>query len=196
MKMKTFLVLSLMLIMAGCIPTLTVQPLWSKQQVVSEPALEGRWISPEGDTILRFTSQPKDEYRLNFGSEDGVTDYEAHLIRLDGHLILDLSLEQDALDRLVKGQAFAPILPMHFFAKIRIEGNRLYLGLLHEEEMEKEIDAGVVKVPYSKTPDGVILTGSTAELQEAVGKLAGIAEVWDESVMYRASTVLEPSTGK
>ena len=194
--MRTFLVLSLMLIMAGCIPTLTLQPVWDKQHVVSEPAFEGRWISEEGDSILRVSSQAKDgEYLLDFASEDGVTHYEGHLIRLAGHLILDLSLEKDAGDKLVSGQAFVPVLPAHFFARIRIEGDKLYLGLLADEEMEKQIDAGVVKVQWSKISDGILLTGSTAELQEAVAKLSGDDKIWDESTFYRASSLLAPSGG-
>ncbi len=194
--MRTLLVLSLMLIMAGCIPTLTLQPVWDKQHVVSESAFEGRWISAEGDSVLRVSSQAKDgEYSLDFASEDGVTHYEGHLIRLSGHLILDLSLEQDAIDKLVDGQAFAPVFPAHFFARVRIEGDRLFIGLLADEDMEKQIDAGRVKVQWSKISDGILLTGNTAELQEAVSTLAGDDGIWDESTFHRASSLLQPSGG-
>ncbi len=194
--MRTLLVLSLMLVMAGCIPTLTLQPLWDKEHLVSEPAFESRWISAEGDSILRVTTQIKNrEYSLDFASEDGVSHYEGHLIRLGGHLILDLCLEEDAGDKLVDGQAFAPVLPVHFFARVRIEGDRLYIGLLPEGDMAKQIEAGAVKVQWSKSSAGVILTGDTAELQEAVSRLAADDEIWEESTFCRASSLLEPSAG-
>lgn len=193
--MKTLLVISLMLIMAGCVPTLTLQPLWDKQHAVSEPALEGRWISAEGDSILKVTSQ-NNEYRLDFASEDGTSHYEGHLIRLGGQLILDLSLDSHASEKLIANQAFVPILAMHFFARIRIEGDKMHLGLLSDEDMEKQIDAGKVKVQWTKTQDAVLLTGSTAELQEAVGKLAGDSEIWDESTFHRASSLLATEGGK
>ncbi len=194
--MRTFLVLSLMLMMAGCIPTLTLQPIWDKEHMVSEPTLEGRWISAEGDCVLHVTTQTSDkEYRLDYASEDGVTHYEGHLIRLGDHLILDLCLEDDAANKLVEGQAFAPLIPVHFFALVRIEGDRLYIGLLPEDDMEKQIDTGVVKVPWSKTSDTLILTGSTAELQEAVSRLAGNPEIWEESVFYSASILPEAPAG-
>ncbi len=195
--MRTLLVLSLMLIMAGCIPTLTLQPVWDRQHVVSEPAFEDRWISAEGDGVLRVSSQAKDrEYSLDFATEDGVTHYEGHLIRLAGHLILDLSLEKDAIDKLTHDQAFAPVVPVHFFARIRIEGDKLHIGLLADEEMEKQIDAGRVKVQWSKISDGVLLTGNTAELQEAVSTLGSDDEIWDESTFHRASSLLQPGRGK
>ncbi|RPJ54801.1 MAG: hypothetical protein EHM23_28140 [Acidobacteria bacterium] len=192
--MRTLLILSLLLVMAGCIPTLTLQPLWDKEHAVSETAFEGRWISAEGDSTLRVTNRVKDaKYSLDFASEDGVSHYEGHLIRLQNYLILDLSLEEDAAEKLIDGQAFAPVLPVHFFARVRIEGDKLSIGLLPEDDMEKQIEAGMVKVQRSKTPAGVILTGDTAELQAIVSKLAGDGEVWEESLFYRTSSVL-PST--
>lgn len=194
--MRTLLVLSLMLMLAGCIPTLTLQPVWDKEHLVSEPALEGRWISAEGDSTLRVATHNKDQYLLDFASEDGVTHYEGRLIRLDGHLILDLSLEKDAVDKIVDGQAFAPVLPVHFFARLRIEGDKLHIGLLPDDEMEKQIEAGAVKVQWSKTPDSLILTGNTADLQEAVRRLAGDSEIWEESTFYRASVLPQPTPGQ
>jgi len=192
--MRTLLILSLLLVMAGCIPTLTLQPLWDKEHAVSETAFEGRWISAEGDSTLRVTNRVKDaKYSLDFASEDGVSHYEGHLIRLQNYLILDLSLEEDAAEKLIDGQAFAPVLPVHFFARVRIEGDKLYIGLLPEDTLEKKIEAGMVKVQRSKTPAGVILTGDTAELQAIVSKLAGDSEIWEESLFYRTSSVL-PST--
>jgi len=186
--MRTVLVLSLMLIVAGCTPTLTLHPLWDKEHLASEPALEGRWISAEGDCILQVSAKSKDaEYLLDFGCDDGLSHYKGRLVRLNGHLILDLS--QDDIEKMVEGQAFPPILPVHFFALVRIEGDKLVIGLLPEDDMEKQIQSDNVKLQWSRTDGGAVVTSSTAEVQEAVGKLAGNPEIWEESTFYRASVL-------
>ena len=185
--MRKISAITLMLMLAACGPTLTLQPLWDEQHLVAEPGLEGQWIDSDGERILRFRQGGDKRYTVDFVTADGASRYDGHLVRLGDHLFLDLCLGEKAANTLIEGQAFAPLLPAHFFARLRLDNGRLHLGLLAIEDMQKQIEAGVIKAQTAKAEGDVILTGDTRELQEAVSALAG-SEDWDETVFTRSGT--------
>jgi len=185
--MKQILALSLMFVLVGCGPTLTLQPLWDEQHLVAEPRLEGRWISTDGDAILRFRPAENKQYKVDFISDDGASRYDGHLVRLGEHLFLDLCLSEKSGAALIEGQAFAPLVAVHFFARLRFEADKLHLGLFDDEDMKEQIEAGVVKLRSAKADGGLLLTGDTRELQEAVAALAGAAD-WEETAFSRAGS--------
>jgi hypothetical protein len=83
------------LLLGGCVPILSLHPLYTKEDVVLEKKLPGTWVddanSPE--TTWEFTriDEPENAYRLIFTDEEGKKgSFVAHLLKLEGKLFLDI----------------------------------------------------------------------------------------------------------
>ncbi|MHC4154209.1 MAG: hypothetical protein ACYST6_04725 [Planctomycetota bacterium] len=94
--MKTKKVLSYVLagILAGCVPVMSLHPLYTEQDVAFEEKLLGVWVNdpndPEEIWEFKRPDESKAEYELIFSDKEGKRGiFAAHLVKLDGRLFLD-----------------------------------------------------------------------------------------------------------
>ena len=177
---KILIVLGLVTGLAACVPVVSVHPLFNEGEEVFEPALVGTWKG-QGDfkeNVMSFRKSADKTYELTFPNPKGRErlKYDAHLIKLEQHLFLDLTLNALELNsHKYDFQEFLGFLPCHVFFKIEIEGKVLHLAYLDDEWMRKMTDRGEDSVGHEllgEQKDGIVLTAPTRDLQKLVLKYA------------------------
>jgi len=181
-KLSIYLTLSFLM---GCVPVLSLHPLYTQENIQFKEELVGIWADDSNDTTWEF--KPSEEletgYELIFIGEDehkGI--FQTHLVALEDRYFLDVYPKH-----LPSGQTEDPnvvpwmynaffILPAHSFLKVEFTGTEtMKVWLTMEDELEKLLDEvpdairyEVIEEPESK----IVLTAPTKELQEFVLKYA------------------------
>src|ERR1051326_3676341 len=94
---KRYLVFfALLACLAGCVPVDSLNPLYTANNIIFDPALVGKWVSGNPDEgFLRFDRAAEDSYQMVMVSRnsDSVEEqiYIAHLVSLGGEKFLDVS---------------------------------------------------------------------------------------------------------
>lgn len=89
--------LALVLLLAGCMPVDSLNPLYTAKDIVFDEGLLGAWTSldPSNKSVTSFirtigTTEP-DYYSVKVIEDDGSkTEYQAHLLEIEGHRFLDV----------------------------------------------------------------------------------------------------------
>ena len=165
MRAATIITLAgIALCMAGCLRSL--HPLYTDKDLVFRKDLIGTWIQGEGnkDTWM-FQQSGENSYDLIHTQKGALARFEAHLIRLDKFLFLDLFPDQpDTKNDFYKSH----LIPAHTFSRVWIDGNDLRLALLDNDWMKDMIAEKKVMIKHERLEDGIILTASTEDLQKLV----------------------------
>lgn len=165
---KIILSIALLAILLGGCLTVSLQPLYTENDLVFEPSLIGRWGDPDDDRDDQwlFEAAGEDAYTVTI-IENGQPEaaFDGRLLRLKDHLFLDLfpkSAEgkNDFLD--------SHLVPAHSFWRVEVNDETLRLGILKREWLEVELREGRLKLPHENRQDALVLTASTAELQNLV----------------------------
>ena len=171
-------------LLAGCW-TLSIEPLYTEETLTYTDDLVGTWGNPDDpdDETSTFLPESDSTYRLIIkeeGEPDGV--FEAHLVRLDGRLYLDLLPEEPECG----GELYVShMLPAHSFWLTSLEGHALSLDILDPDWIKENIDAGRVAIDHVRRDDAVVLTASTPELQQFVIAHADSAFTGEPLVLER-----------
>ncbi|NWG14856.1 MAG: hypothetical protein HXY20_15130 [Acidobacteria bacterium] len=183
---KTRLVVILMLaaLATGCGPLASLYPLWDSDHVVAEPKLIGTWIS-EDDEVLKLAAAGELKYVVTYASSEGVSRYETRVVHLDGQLYLDMCPDEESLEVLLAAQAYLPLVPTHFFARVSVQGESLNIALLDEEIVEEMVDHGEVDLPLLRHEGGLLLAAETGRIQELLVTFADDEQFWEEGTQFR-----------
>jgi hypothetical protein len=172
-KIGVVSVAAISLLLLGC-PVRSLQPLFSESDLAYNPALIGKWA--DGEDIYTFGKLKGNEYAIllseqkpadsvaHSGTEGDTITFIGRLGRLGGNWFLDTYPAREEGD--------FHLLPTHIIAKLRIDGDTLFLASLEGDWLKKTIEANRLKVKYAIVDGDLILTGSTREVQETVKKFA------------------------
>jgi len=151
--------------MTGCAPAVAIHPLYTTQDLVSDPRLEGNWASSDGEAWR--IQKSGDGYDID--SAQG-SKYTVHLLRLKEYEFVDVASKSDP-DVGVAG---------HLFGKIRMQGDELYVSPIDETWLTQMVDAGLA--PQSTMGEGqqIVLTAPTSELQKFILLHAADPDAWDD----------------
>lgn len=180
---------------AGCVPVVSLHPLFTKDSLVFEERLLGTWIDHaerpqvtwefarlEESAAERLPELLRGEigkcYRLNLADhKDQRGSFVACLVKLHDKLFLDVlpdrfpSGEQDAEQMKLAYNAFF-FVPVHTFVRVSAVGDPLQLRLTDAEGFGKLLEAEPKAVKYDTIDDRPVLTASTRELQAFLAKYA------------------------
>src|SRR5215472_2337575 len=140
--MKALLVLSVAavcLVFSGC-PAYSVHPLYTDQDAVVEPALEGTWAdSSDRKTEFRFKQSGAHEYALVVSNVDSRIEqnYKVNLVRLGDQLFVDLAFNDETLNGAQIDDGIG-VIPTHAIAKLNISGDDLAYATLEDEPVQKQ----------------------------------------------------------
>lgn len=176
MKKNLLILVVFVLSASGCLRS--VHKLYTENDLVYEPALEGQWEEGEGKSLWTFTRDGQKRYELLYRQR--VTDqnvpgrgdftvpakFEAHLVRLGKHLFLDL-FPKDVVSR---NDLFAVhVIPAHTFSRVELSKSTLRLAMLDHEWFKRMIDEGRLAVMYEEIEKGqYVLTAKTPDIQKLV----------------------------
>jgi hypothetical protein len=195
MKAKKITFYCLLGLVAGCVPIVSLQPLFTKEDIVFDEKLLGAWVEEGGDSgtsweFARFEesaagslpealrSEFKQVYRLNLANKEGRKgSLAACLVTLGDRRFLDVfpdqfpSGESDTETMKLSFNAFF-FVPSHTFARVDAAGDQLKIQFTDDDEFKKLVEVEPKAVAHVVTEDHVVLTGSTGELQAFVTKYA------------------------
>ena len=196
MKTKKSLFYLIAVIAGGCVPVLSLHPLYTEKDVVLDKKLYGTWTDDPNDpeTTWEFKSidDPQNAYKLIFTDEDGKKgSFVAHLVKLQDKLFLDifpseLPWESEDPNKMDWPYNSLFLIPAHTFMKVDSIEPQLKLRLMLESEMGKLIKENPSVIEHTSAGDRIVLTGSTKKLQAFVLKYADDERVFtDQAILSR-----------
>jgi hypothetical protein len=183
-------------LLAGCVPIVSLHPLFTKENIVFEEKLLGTWVKDANDPEVTWVFSRLDPaaaegilepwrdeldrfYRLSITDEDGRKGtFAACLVRLGERLFLDVlpdrfpSDEQDIekMKLVYNGFFFVPV---HTFIRVDAIGEELAIRITDDERFKDLIEAEPTAVRCEEVNERIVLTASTAQLQAFVANHAG-----------------------
>ena len=182
----------LAVILGGCVPVISLHPLYTEKDVLLDKKLYGTWVDDSNDskTTWEFKSidEPKNAYKLIFTDEEGMKgSFVAHLVKLQNRLFLDIFPSEPPWEPEDPNKMDWPynslfLIPAHTFVKVDSIEPQLKLRQTLESKMEELLKENPSAVEHTSVGDRLVLTGSTKELQAFVLKYADDERVFTDQV--------------
>ena len=200
MNTKKLLFYMLAVLLGGCVPVMSLCPLYTKEDVTFENKLLGTWVddpnSPKTTWQFKYTDEPENWYKLIFSDEEGKKgSFVARLVKLQNRLFLDvypseLPWEPDDPNKMDWPYNSLFLIPAHTFLKIDSIEPQLKMRLTLEGKMKELLKENPNAVKHTSVEDRIVLTASTKELQAFVLKYADDERVFtDEIFLVRKETI-------
>ena len=170
----------IMVLMLGCIPVSSLQPLYTDDNLIFNPEIVGTWIEDDGDSWIFQKSEKNDKaYRLTVTEDEDSLNFQVHMLKLDKYTFLDIYPE--GLNKIL-------FIPAHAIFRVTLEGDSLGLSFLDDNWVEENIENNTIEIRHEYYGDDeILLTASTQELQEFVIKHAEDKEAFTDWYLKRKS---------
>ena len=189
---KTILILFLGLSLYGCVPQLSLYPLWDKEHLASEPALVGTWANEEKSEFIQIKEESYRNYLAVYSIRDGEkssqSSFTMHMVRLEGALFLDFEPEQNALEARLKPELYLPLVNAHFFARADVQGDELRFAVLDDTAFLNKIKNEKIDLRLERpnpAADDYILSAKTEEIQKFLSVYGAARDLWEEKKFCR-----------
>ncbi|UCE48694.1 MAG: hypothetical protein JSW47_00825 [Phycisphaerales bacterium] len=180
-------------LMGGCVPVVSLHPLYTKENVVFDKKLLGTWVDDpnKGEVTWQFKSvdEPKKAYNLVFTDDKGLKgSFVAHLVKLGDDLFLDIFPSKMPWDLDDPNESDWPynallLIPMHTFVKIDSVDPKLEMRLMLETQLKKLLEENPDAIAHVVVEDRPVLTASTKELQAFVLKYADTDKLFTDQIV-------------
>lgn len=185
-------------ILAGCyVPS--IHPLYTKQDVIFNPALVGQWVEAEkGKSQWVFVQKEDKAYGLRITQEDKkVYVFTAYLLKVGEYHYLDLfpDTEDDTNDSFL----LKSMLPVHTFIRIKQLTPTLDVEVMNSDGLAKMLKESPELIKHEKMPVGekdkeeylTVLTAQPKELQAFLVKHEKTDKVWNKLNSLKKNSVPE-----
>jgi len=174
--MKT-ISLGLLLLLAGCIPSL--HPLYTEDDLVTDPLLVGVWADKDGKITWTFTENGENAYTLDYADEDGQNgQFAVHLLKLGDRQFLDLYPADPDLQQNVFYNYH--LLPIHTFMRVERQGDSLRMAVLKRNWIKRYLKEHPKAIKHEAVDEGILLTAQPKDLQAFLRQLDKRPDAWDE----------------
>ncbi|MEN6577126.1 MAG: hypothetical protein ABFD90_12340 [Phycisphaerales bacterium] len=185
----------LVALLAGCVPIVSLNHLFTKDEITFDEKLVGTWMadpndpneiwefsrldkSNAGELLQRWGDEITKFYRLTFTDGEGHTSLQAAcLVKLGDRRFLDVFPTQFPSE----GEAFF-FQPVHTFFRVDSLGEKLVIRMTDDERFKEFAQAEPNAVKCEIVDDRPILTASTKDLQAFVTKYAGDERLFPNDV--------------
>jgi hypothetical protein len=203
MKMKTKKALFYLLagILAGCVPVLSLHPLFDNQNLTFDEKLLGTFTEPNNITWEFARSEDPNAYLLTFSAVSEKDQkvlkglFTVHLVKLDGRLFMDIYpkeypwADEAGLEQTKWLYNSLLLLSAHTFAKVEIAEPQVKLWLTDDVTMKELLKENPDAVKHEVVEDNPVLTASTQQLQKFVLKYANDKRLFaNESILTRKTS--------
>jgi len=192
MNTKKLFFYMLSVILGGCVPVISLHPLYMEKDIMLDKKLCGTWIDESGDMKSTWEFEriedPNNAYKLIFTDEDGKKgSFVAHLLKLKDMLFLDiypseLPWELEDPNKMDWPYNSLFLIPAHTFMKIDSIEPQLELRLTSESKMEELLKENPSAVEHTFVGDRIVLTASTKKLQAFILKYADDERVFTDLI--------------
>ena len=197
MNAKKFLFYLLSGLLGGCIPVMSLHPLFDEKNVVFDEKLLGTWVE-DPNTTWEFsrTEEPQNAYKLIYTHQEKEDKakglFIVRLVKLKDNLFLDACpapWEQQDPNKIEWAYNTLFLIPAHTFIKINSIEPQLKMQVTDDEKMREFLEADPNAVKHTLLDDKPVLTASTKELKAFVLKYADDDRVFtDETILVRKGT--------
>jgi len=182
-----------LLLLSGCGPEFSLNPLFEEKDVVFEQALVGTWITSEATSgqvnegiTYTFAALRDNAYEVIFPGDDEVSTYrsEVHLVRLGNFLFLDADPPKADPDEEKQNKAPKPFpqIGVHLIGRIWIEKDFVRIALLDGAWVRDIAEDRKLSVGFASVGGDTVLTGSTEELKKLALEYAGDTKAFSEEI--------------
>jgi hypothetical protein len=195
MKWKnSFVLLLVIFCLSGCV-VFSFYPLYTQKDLFANDYLLGNYLS--SDTIgwnFTFLTKNVDDkvvadstgYCLKVDeSKDSsfISTFDVHLIRIGGILIADFYLKDYSKSKKDDVRLFdLHIIPVHTFAKVIFEGDRIHFRWFDGDWLKKLIEANRVRIRHENNGENILLTAKPDELQKFLKKYLNSEEAFKDGL--------------
>jgi len=212
-KTKKILFYLLAALLGGCVPVMSLYPLFTEEDLVFEEKLLGTWVddpnSPKSTWEFKrivdsskkewefdLPQKPEKAYKLILldNKEGTKGSFFAHVVKLKDQLFLDVYPSQLPSAKMDPNEDWAFntlfLIPGHSFAIIDSIEPQLKIRWTTQDEMGKLFKEELKAIKHELVKDRIILTASTQKLQAFVLKYA------DDKRVFPAKAVLTRKKSK
>ncbi len=203
MKTRNFsIIIIITFFLSGCV-VYSFYPLYTEKDLFANDILLGEWFEEDDQEIL-FNADDSEwifkhpfigkkekgiidstAYVLTMKTvEDGkeiVSEFRVYVIKLAGQYFLDFYLEEFLEDEDLTLASFH-IVPVHTFAKLTVEHDKLVINWFDQEWLEDLIKENKIRIHHENNDDYILLTAKPKELQKFVAKYVNSAEAFDDGL--------------
>lgn len=188
-------------ILGGCVPVMSLHPLYTENDLVFDEKLIGTWLD-DSNSMLEFSKSEKSSktYQLIYTAPEekdgkGKGIFDAHLVKLEGKLFLDVFPNQlpcgSPDDPNFKPEWMFNVffsVPVHTFARVDSIEPQLKLRFSDDETMKKFLEKDPNAVAHEILEESAVLTAKTKELQKFAVKYADGKEFFSEEMVLKRIT--------
>lgn len=219
---KKILFYVLAALMGGCVPVMSIHPLYNEKDVIYEQKLLGLWEDEDDNTTWEFRQlpdknrrekkwtyaqdeDPNNTYHLIYHEDENKGSFAAHLVKLDDKMFLDVyptvipcfTQEPNECEYLLNMVFLAPL---HTFTRIEFNEPQLKIFITNEDKIKDLLKEKPGAVKHEKIKDRrIILTASTKELQKFFLEYADDERLFPGEVILKrlqAADAKEPKAEK
>lgn len=157
------------LALSGC-TAYSVHPLYTGEDAVVEPALQGTWVSPDAGDKGEVSIQKSGphEYSLAMSMPDElVQTYKLNLVRLGNQLFADMIFDGETVAG-KKVDSPVGLVPMHVIVKLDVAANELKYAVLDKDALTKQNAHGSPPLEVLPAGDDLIVTANTDALRRYI----------------------------
>ena len=193
MRTKKTMFYLLAIVLGGCVPVMSLNPLYEQENIIFEQKLLGVWVDDVNDPeVIWDFNRPdanKNEYRLVYTDDDNKKGiFQVNLVKLKERLFLDVfpasypSGKDEAEDMKLTYNVFF-FAPTHTFIKVNSIEPHLNIQITNDDELEELLKEDPNAIEYVDVEEGgLVLTSSTKEIQAFVLKYADDKRLFGDEV--------------
>jgi hypothetical protein len=155
------------LVLASCVPSL--HPIYTKKDLIFNPALVGVWSEEDKPSTWAFTQSDKESYRLVYTDEKGNPgEFIVHLAKFDDVMFLDLYPEKPKLEK--NDYYRFHLLPVHTYLYVKAIEPDLKMAAMNPDWLKSYLADHPDAIKYEVVKDEIVLTAKPKQLQAFVVK--------------------------
>ena len=209
MRAKKALFYGLAILLGGCVPVISLQPLFTRDTLVFDEQLLGTWVEnpsetrgawvftrlgPDGaDTLPDALKESAEKvYHLSLTDPEGRKgSFFVCLVKLENNVFMDIfpDVLPSGADDPEKAELFYNaffFVRVHTFVKVNLSGNRMSIWLTNDDKLNDLLESRPSPIAFESVEDRPILTASTKDLQAFVSRYANDDRVFaDEIILER-----------
>jgi hypothetical protein len=219
MKSKRISFYLLTILLAGCVPVLSLHPLYTNSDIIFDEKLLGTWINDSNDTTWQFerlADVPVDELELkrpeslekayyltftNIDPDSGQVHkgtFFTHLTSIQNKLYLDvfpsrLSMPEDPNECLYIYNSFF-LVPAHSFIKVDSVEPKLTLHLTDVDKLKQLLKEDPNAVSCELIDETPVLTAQTKQLQSFVAGYTDTNRLFGGEIVLNRKKQQNPSS--
>ncbi|MFH2035286.1 MAG: hypothetical protein ABIJ45_02695 [Candidatus Zixiibacteriota bacterium] len=179
MKIAFFLFFAAILAcLAGCLP-FSVNPIYTPETIITNPAIEGQWEDPGTDEKYVFLPLDSSSYKMILKKEGVITGiYRAYLLKLEESVYLDITpIMGTTYDEIYNNH----IMKLHSFYRVEQIEPTLKISLMDHGWLKQYLIDNPTELDYFIQDETVILTSSTPKLQKFLIRHANTENAFGEA---------------